>query len=160
MSKSETRGREQRKRIRSPRSQSRDQADGTPFLPPPLPSPPSPRFEVPENPYMDKVIDVPGALQAGFNSPDRPQTVEIHAVQFVDAEVNISVNMLRQVPTERKARRSCSDTALNDVQTSSIHRSRKFTRHSSERRQTPPNIMRRQVRKIQKVQSNRCLARR
>ena len=88
---------------------------------------------------MDKVIDVPVALQAGFNSADRPQTVEIHAVQFVDAEVNISVNMLRQVPTERKARRSCSDTALNDVQTSSIHRSRKFTRHSSERRQTPPN---------------------
>ena len=44
-----------------------------------------------------------GDTEAGSNSPDRPQTVEIHAMQFVDTEVNISVNMRRQVPTERKS---------------------------------------------------------
>ena len=44
-----------------------------------------------------------GVTEAGFNSPDRPQTVEIHVAQFIDTEVNISVNMQRQVPTERKS---------------------------------------------------------
>ena len=34
-----------------------------------------------------------GITEAGSNSPDRPQTVEIHVVQLIDTEVNISVNM-------------------------------------------------------------------
>ena len=41
--------------------------------------------------------------EAGSNSPDRPQTVENHAVQFVGAEVNISVNMQTQAGTAHRA---------------------------------------------------------
>ena len=52
-----------------------------------------------------------GVTEAGSNSPDRPQTVEIHVALFINTEVNISVNMQRQVPTKRKC---CTDTALND----------------------------------------------
>ena len=72
-------------------SRSRDQADGN--------SPDSRfRFSTSQGDRRDR-----GITEAGSNSPDCPQTMEIHALQFVDTEVNISVNMPRQVPTERKS---------------------------------------------------------
>ena len=43
----------------------------------------------------------PFRTQMTLLNPYRPQTVEIHAVQFVDTEVNISVNMQRQVQCRR-----------------------------------------------------------
>ena len=55
------------------------------------------RFEIPEIQYIDKVVDVPVVI------PDRPKTAEIHVVHSIDTEINISVNMRRQVPTERKS---------------------------------------------------------
>ena len=66
--------------------------------------------------------------------------------------------------TSVEVRRSCSDTALNDeivevpgwcdltIQTSSIHRSRRFIRQFRKRRQIP-EIMQRQVLMIQKEQA-------
>ena len=91
------------------------------------------------------MIDVPVVSQRQVpKSPDRPQTVEIHVVQFVDTKVNTSVNMRRQVSTERKSVEVArTHTALNDeivevpgmcqltIQTMSMHRSRWFIRHSS-----------------------------
>ena len=114
---------------------------------------------------------MPAVTEVGSNSPDHPQTVEIHVVQFVKAEVNISVNMQRQVQGRRSGSRSkllghstqrrdrCQGWRELTIQTSSIHRSRRFIKHTSRRSQIP-EIMRRQVPMIQKVQAIRCLARR
>ena len=46
--------------------------------------------------HVIKQVETPqirDSRESGFNSPDRPQTVEIHAVQSIDTDVNISVNM-------------------------------------------------------------------
>ena len=93
------------------------------------------------------MINVP-LVQRQVSTAQTVHRQEVHVVQSIDTEVNISVNMQRQVLTERKsvgvARTQCS------MKRSLMCQRWKIIKPSSGKSQTP-EIMRRQVPMILKM---------
>ena len=92
--------------------------------------------------------------RSSTDSGDSRGAVYRHRGQHLRAHAEASA-----VPTERKSVEVARTQHSMMIQTSSVHRSRRFMKHSSGKREIP-EIMQRQALMVHNVQTNRSLARR